>query len=81
MGKSKHIARRARFMQEAHSMGLVRARAISGEAQGADLLTKPLDRKRFVALRGYLLNEANAVAGAPEGSGSDVGAHLPTLSE
>ena len=56
IGRSRHIARRSRFLLEAHAAGLVKAKHLAGDAQAADLLTKPLDRKRFVALRTYLMN-------------------------
>ena len=41
---------------EAHAAKVIKARHLAGDAQAADLLTKPLDRKRFVALRTYLMN-------------------------
>ena len=57
LGRSKHIARRSQFLGEAQGrQHEVRCRHISGEVQAADLLTKPLDRKRFVSLRRYLMN-------------------------
>ena len=56
IGRSTHIARRSRFLLEAHAAGLIKAKHLAGDAQAADLLTKPLDRKRFVALRTYLMN-------------------------
>ena len=56
IGRSRHIARRSRFLLEAYARGIIRARHLAGDAQAADLLTKPLDRKRFVALRTYLMN-------------------------
>ena len=64
MGRSKHIARRSRFLQEAQARRQLRCRHIAGDVQAADLLTKPLDRKRFVALRRYLMN-VDAMVEAP----------------
>mgnify|MGYP001221265151 CR=1 FL=1 len=64
MGRSKHIARRSRFLQEAQARRRLRCRHIAGDVQAADLLTKPLDRKRFVALRRYLMN-VDAMVEAP----------------
>ena len=61
LGRSKHIARRARFLLEANGVGAIRLRSIAGSAQGADVLTKPLERKRFVALVEHMLNTVNAV--------------------
>ena len=63
LGRSKHIARRARFLLEAGGSGAIRLRSIAGSAQAADVLTKPLERKRFVALVEHMLNSANAVSG------------------
>ena len=64
LGRSKHIARRSQFLIEAQGRQQVRCRHISGEVQAADLLTKPLDRKRFVSLRRYLMN-TDAMVDAP----------------
>lgn len=68
VGRSRHIARRAHFCLEAAATGSIRPRWLSTEANVADLLTKSLERKRFVRLRSYLMNEAAAgSAGAPSG--------------
>lgn len=56
IGRSRHIARRANFCLEANAGGAVRQRWLSTEANVADVLTKPLDRKRFIKLRGYMMN-------------------------
>ena len=56
MGRSRHIARRANFLLDAVEAGELRARHLPGEDTCADLLTKPLDRKRFTRLRAYLMN-------------------------
>ena len=51
-------------------------RHIAGDVQAADLLTKPLERKRFVALRRYLMN-ADAMVEAPvEGQAEGRARHL-----
>ena len=79
MGRSKHIARRSRFLQETQARQEVRCRHISGEVQAADLLTKPLDRKRFVALRRYLMNtEAMVQAPMEEQSAYNCSRHNPS---
>ena len=57
VGRSRHIARRANFCLEAAAVGAVRVKWISTEANVADMLTKSLERKRFVRLRSYLMNE------------------------
>ena len=48
---------------EANQVGAIRLRSIAGSAQGADVLTKPLERKRFVVLVEHMLNTVNAVTG------------------
>ena len=71
IGRSRHIARRSRFLLEAHAAGLIKAKHLAGDAQAADMLTKPLDRKRFVALRTYLMNtdaQVNVSEGMDPGS-------------
>ena len=62
VGRSRHIARRANFLLDAHDSGALQPRHLAGENTCADALTKPLDRKRFVRLREYLMNTR---AGAP----------------
>ena len=64
LGRSKHIARRSQFLIEAQGRRQIRCRHISGEVQAADLLTKPLERKRFMSLRRYLMN-TDAMVEAP----------------
>ena len=64
LGRSKHIARRSQFLIEAQGRRQIKCRHISGDVQAADLLTKPLDRKRFVSLRRYLMN-TDAMVEAP----------------
>ena len=71
LGRSKHIARRARFLLEANGAGAIRLRSIAGSAQGADVLTKPLERKRFVVLVEHMLNAANAVTGGGHAEGQE----------
>ena len=66
IGRSRHIARRANFLQDMHESGEIEPRHLPGEDTCADALTKPLDKKRFVRLRKYLMNSrvaGNAAAG------------------
>ena len=63
VGRSKHIARRARFLVELHQRKEVAFKGMSGHVQSADLLTKPLDRTRFVTLRKFITNEEAQVHG------------------
>ena len=72
IGRSRHIARRSRFLLEAYAQGVIKARHLAGDAQAADLLTKPLDRKRFAALRAYLMNsDAQVSVGKGDGKTED----------
>ena len=77
MGRSKHIARRSKFLQEAQVRRQLRCRHIAGDVQAADLLTKPLDRKRFVALRRYLMNTDAMVEAPVEGRAAGRGTPDP----
>ena len=66
IGRSRHIARRANFLQDMHESGEIEPRHLPSEDTCADALTKPLDKKRFVRLREYLMNSrvaGNAAAG------------------
>ena len=78
VGRSKHIARRARFLVELHQKKEVAFRGMSGTVQSADLLTKPLDRSRFTALRRFIMNEDAQVVVARSGETSPDG---PTMEE
>ena len=72
IGRSRHIARRSRFLLEAYAQGVIKARHLAGDAQAADLLTKPLDRKRFATLRSYLMNsDAQVSVGKGDGKTED----------
>ena len=62
LGRSRHIARRANFLQMATSQLLLRCGWVSTEHLVADMLTKPLDRKRFVALRERLMGRRSSMA-------------------
>ena len=61
VGRSRHIARRASFLQEASAHGHMRMQWLSTDHLAADLLTKPLDRRRFVKLRAWMMGESAAV--------------------
>ena len=61
LGRSRHIARRARFLLEAKLSGSLRLAHLKGDSMPADALTKPLERKRFAALRNYIMNEASSL--------------------
>ena len=51
---------------------MIKARHLAGDAQAADLLTKPLDRKRFATLRAYLMNsDAQVSVGKGDGKTED----------
>ena len=67
LGRSRHIARRANFLQMATSQNAVRGQWLSTVHMLADLLTKPLDRKRFVMLRDRIMGASPA---APHSGGS-----------
>ena len=56
VGRSRHIARRASFLQDMHESGAVRVSWVDTARQVADILTKPLASKQFEALRAYLMN-------------------------
>ena len=61
LGRSKHIARRARFLTEALGSGVIRVRHVAGTWQLADVLTKPLEKRRFVTLTEHMMNTPNLV--------------------
>ena len=61
VSRCKHMARRAHFLQDCMDNGEIRVRYLATDRQPADLLTKPLDRGRFVKLRDYLMNTQNQV--------------------
>ena len=50
-------------MVELHQRREVAFKGMSGHVQSADLLTKPLDRTRFVTLRRFITNEEAQVHG------------------
>ena len=54
VGRSRHLAMRARFLQDALRAGIARIGYISTESNAADMLTKPLDRVRFKRHRDYM---------------------------
>jgi len=56
VGRSRHIARRANFLHDVAEQGAVRVKWLSTEAMAADVLTKPLDAKKFTKFSSYLMN-------------------------
>ena len=64
MGRSRHIARRANFLQDANQAHEVMSRHMPGDDTCADALTKPLDRKRFVRLREYMMGQYRKSGGS-----------------
>ena len=84
LGRSKHIARRARFLTEALGSGEIRLRHVAGAWQLADVLTKPLERRRFVTLTEHMMNTPNLVVteGAQEaGDGHEQGKQADILAQ
>ena len=81
LGRSKHIARRSQFLIEAQGRRQIKCRHISGEVQAADLLTKPLERKRFVSLRRYLMNTDATVDAPMPGDENQRGSHFTPTGE
>ena len=73
LGRSRHIARRANFLQTTSGLGAVRCVWCSTDDLVADLLTKPLDRRRFQKLRSMMMG-APADAGDVSGAGTRAGA-------
>ena len=63
LGRSRHIARRANFLQKAGEQGAIKARWITTMHMLADLLTKPLDRKRFIMLREKIMGGVRWMSG------------------
>ena len=56
VNRAKHIIRRARFLQQCTEGNEVKVQYISTDRQPADILTKPLDRIKFVKFRDYIMN-------------------------
>jgi len=71
LGRSRHIARRANFLQKAGEQGAIKARWITTMHMLADLLTKPLDRKRFIMLRERIMGTARWITGDNEVDGAE----------
>ena len=57
VGRSRHIARRAHFLLEAAASGAIRLQWLSTSAMVADILTKPLDARRFATLRDTMMGQ------------------------
>ena len=55
VARSRHLAMRARFLQDFKAMGEGKVCYIRTEDNAADALTKPLERARFLKHRAYLL--------------------------
>ena len=84
VGRSRHIARRARFMLDITRQGAAQVQHIPTAVNAADLLSKPLDRARFVQLREHLMNtraQVRASDGAGSGPGSTPDADQPSQRE
>lgn len=59
VGRSRHIARRAHFLQEAHEAGEMKVMWVDTGSQVADILTKPLVARQYEKLRSYMMNAAD----------------------
>ena len=57
VGRSRHIARRANFLLEGAASGAIRLRWVDTNAMVADILTKPLDARRFATLRDTMMGQ------------------------
>ena len=55
VGRSRHLAMRARFLQDFKAAGEGKICYVKTEDNAADALTKPLERGRFSKHRSYLL--------------------------
>ena len=55
VGRSRHLAMRAKFLQDCKELGITRVGYIATNDNPADLLTKPLDRAKFQKHRAYLM--------------------------
>ena len=62
-------------MQMASALGAVRGKWVSTVYMLADLLTKPLDRKRFVDLRNRMMGTSDATR---NDAGGGAGGHAPS---
>ena len=71
VGRSRHISRRANFLQEASAAGLLRMQWLSTDHLAADLLTKPLDRRRFAKLRDWMMGERATPSSTCAGASSE----------
>ena len=54
--RTKHIERRHLKIRELVEQGIIKVAHVAGEDNIADILTKPLGRRRFEKLRKNLLN-------------------------
>ena len=59
IGRSRHLAMRARFLQDCKEGGEARMGYISTDNNAADMLTKPLDRAKFKKHRAYLMGASD----------------------
>ena len=57
IGGEEPVARRAHFLLEAAASGAIRLQWLSTSAMVADILTKPLDARRFATLRDTMMGQ------------------------
>ena len=57
VGRSRHLAMRARFLQDCKAAGEARIGYVPTDNNASDMLTKPLDRAKFKKHRTYLMGQ------------------------
>ena len=61
VGRARHLAMRARFLQDCKSAKICQVGYVQTAENAADMLTKPLDRSRFNKHRMYLMGMADGL--------------------